>query len=61
MSEQTKAWVVVGPTGQIIYSSVRRTRAQAIDAFIFRNRWEFHRKRGYRCVRVTITPTKETP
>lgn len=58
MSEPT-AWVCVNRCGDIIVSTVRKTRRESIDSMVGKelgriNRWRHFKRWGARCQRVRL-------
>jgi hypothetical protein len=56
----SKAWAAVNPIGDVWHiDTMRRTKAQFAQAF-FLGKWEMnYRPKGWRIVRVTVTPMKK--
>jgi hypothetical protein len=48
-----RGWAVAAPDGELLLSSVRRTRWEVLLRY---PDWVRLKLNGYRCIRVTITP-----
>jgi hypothetical protein len=60
MTKPQILWAAISPQGRIYVHSVRRTRDEAINAFMgvdATRPWSWWRKKhGWRCIKVKVTP-----
>lgn len=57
---ELKMWAIREPTDRLVPWTVRRTRREALDEWLYETRdpelqWRREQRRGYRCVRVLVT------
>ena len=59
-AKQVKAWAVVTPSGYMPPNYCEPTRFECIRQWCVPNRdWASYYKRGYRCIKVVISPARK--